>query len=70
MITAVYAGNVLVIQFDVPEDAGTFIQLYGSEEVLLHAFEQEENYERTVFTHLPSDEFCRELIAYKVGVKI
>lgn len=70
MIAAVYAGNVLVAQFENSDDADRFIQLYGSEDVLLHSFQQDEDFERTVFTYLPSDAFCRELIAYKTGVKI
>lgn len=70
MITAVYAGNVLIAQFEDGADAYKFIQIYGSNDVLLHSFEQQENFDRTVYLNLPSDAFCRELIAYKTGVKI
>lgn len=69
-VYAVFADNVLIAQFDHPTDAVDFQLLYSSQLLPMRVSNQQEDYTRTVFTYLPEDSFCKELIAYKTGVKL
>lgn len=69
-VYAVFADNVLIAQFDHPTDAVDFQLLYSSQLLPMTVSAQQEDYTRMVFTYLPKDSFCKELIAYKTGVKL
>lgn len=69
-VYAVFADNVLIAQFDHPTDAVDFQLLYSSQLLPMTVSAQQEDYTRTVYPNLPNDVFCRELIAYKTGVRL
>lgn len=69
-VSAVITGEILIAQFDDRGDAEMFVALYACPEVPMYITDQQEDFERTVFTYLPEEAFCIELIAYKTGVKL
>lgn len=69
MLYAVMWNDVTIIRFTRKRHADEFVQRHNSTEVPLTVIEQLDAYYNTVIIfeyYVPSDDFCKGLIAYRV----
>lgn len=70
-VYAVFFYDVLIAQFERATDAVDFALTYSAPNFLpLTTNNIQEDYTMTVYSYLPTDNYCKELIYNKTGIRL